>query len=208
MSSQIGSVSKWFPTVSTSKRFVPCVRPEVTLKKPRPGESLSTDLALVVEVMSEDMHWQGWHAYIHLPTHITLLGCVWVKCPVCLLVSGQVAAGCIVFTTLTTPVLWLEQIIAKHLILGPSITGKECFISVGCGLPSIQLKNSPTWPHRSIVRSGGWQGVATRGLVCSVWLRVFSFNYILVWWENWVVFWCSGFWGEQNSRRFEEEVGE
>ena len=117
VSSQVRSVSKCFPTVSTPKRLVPCVGPEVTLEKPGARKCFPTHLALVVQAVGEDMHGECWHTHIHLATHMTLLGCAGVKSSVCLLVSGQVAASCIIFTTFIAPILWLEQIIAKHFIL-------------------------------------------------------------------------------------------
>ena len=47
------------------------------------------------------MHREGGHADVHLLTDVALLGIVRVKAPVSLPVSGQVAAGCIMFSTVT-----------------------------------------------------------------------------------------------------------
>ena len=121
------------------------------------------------------MHCQGWHTDIHFPTNFTLLCCAGVQSSVCLLVSRQVAACCIVFPTLVTPVFLFEEMIAKHLILGPSITCKECFIGVCSCLSTIHLENCRMLPHRSAVRAWGKQGFSTRRSFCSFWCL--SFHY-------------------------------
>ena len=61
-------VSKRFATVSTSVGFVPGVGPHVSLQQPGPGESFATNLALVAEVVCEDVHGEGRHADVHLDT--------------------------------------------------------------------------------------------------------------------------------------------
>ena len=48
--------------------------PQVTLQQPGPGESFTTELTLVVEVVGEDVHGEGGHADIHLAADVTLLG--------------------------------------------------------------------------------------------------------------------------------------
>jgi len=74
VSSQVGTVCKGFATMGATVGFVPRVAAHVTLQQPRPGESLSTDITLVVEVMSEDMHAEGGHADVHLVADLALLG--------------------------------------------------------------------------------------------------------------------------------------
>ena len=59
----------------------------MTLQKPRPGESLPADVALVVETVSQDVHGEGGHADVHLPAHQALLGCARAQTQVGLLVS-------------------------------------------------------------------------------------------------------------------------
>ena len=61
--------------------------PEVTLEKPGPGESLPTDVTLVVETVSQDVHGEGRHAHVHLPAHQALLGRARAQTQVGLLVS-------------------------------------------------------------------------------------------------------------------------
>ena len=59
----------------------------MTLQKPRPGESLPADVALVVEAVSQDVHGEGGHADVHLPAHQALLGRARAQTQVGLLVS-------------------------------------------------------------------------------------------------------------------------
>ena len=56
MFSQISPVSKGFSTMSTTVGFVSGVRPHVTLKQPGPGESFATNIALVAEAVSQNVH--------------------------------------------------------------------------------------------------------------------------------------------------------
>ena len=74
VSAQVGTVCKGLATVGTTIGLVPRVAAHVTLQQPGPRESLSTDITLVVEVMSEDVHAEGGHAHIHLVADLALLG--------------------------------------------------------------------------------------------------------------------------------------
>ena len=74
VSAKVGTVCKGLATVGTTIGLVPRVAAHVALQQPRPGESLSTDIALVVEVVSEDVHAEGGHAHIHLVADLALLG--------------------------------------------------------------------------------------------------------------------------------------
>jgi len=56
VSTKIGPVSKRFATMCTTIGFVSGVRPHVTLEEPRPRESFSTNIALVAETVSQDVH--------------------------------------------------------------------------------------------------------------------------------------------------------
>ena len=107
VSSQVGTVSKGFATVCAAIRFVSGVTSHVALQQPRPGESFSTDITLVVKAVGKHMHAEGRHADVHLVTDVALLGIVRVKAPVSLPVSGQVAAGCIMFSTVTEGIFCL-----------------------------------------------------------------------------------------------------
>ena len=104
---QVGPISKLLATVSTPKRFLPGVASHVPLQKPRTGESLATDLALVREGVGEDMHGQGWHAHIQLVADVASLGSLWGQLPVGLLVPGQVGAGGKLLSTFQALVLLL-----------------------------------------------------------------------------------------------------
>jgi len=44
------------------------------LQQPGPGERFATNLALVAEVVGEDVHGEGRHADVHLVTDRALLG--------------------------------------------------------------------------------------------------------------------------------------
>ena len=79
----------------------------MALQQPGPGKCFTTELALMVEGVGEHMHREGRHADIHLVTDVALLGIVRVKAPVSLPMSGQVAACCIMFSTVTAGVFCL-----------------------------------------------------------------------------------------------------
>ncbi len=51
-----------------------CVRPDVTLKKPRPREGFSTNLATTTLAVSSNVHCKGRHRHIDLSTLDTFLG--------------------------------------------------------------------------------------------------------------------------------------
>jgi len=74
VSAKVGTVCKGLSTVGATVRLVPRVTSHVALQQPRPRESLSTDITLVVEVMSEDVHAEGGHADVHLVADLALLG--------------------------------------------------------------------------------------------------------------------------------------
>ena len=100
VSSQVGSVCKRLSTVGTAVGLVSRVTSHVALQQPRPGESLSTDIAPVVKVVCQHMHAEGRHAHVHLVTDVTLLGVCRVQGAVGLPVSRQVARGGVVLATL------------------------------------------------------------------------------------------------------------
>lgn len=100
VSSEVGSVREGFSTVSTTVGFVAGVAAHVALQKPRPRESLPTNIALVVEVVSEDVHAEGRHRDVHLGADVALLGIVGVEGPVGLPVPRQVGGGGVMLPTL------------------------------------------------------------------------------------------------------------
>ena len=102
VSLQVGTVREGFNTVCAAIRFVSGVTSHVALQQPRPGESLSTDITLVVEVVGEHMHAEGRHADVHLVADVALLGVPRVEGAVCLPVAGQVARSSVVLSTLRT----------------------------------------------------------------------------------------------------------
>lgn len=56
MRSQVGSVCKLFTTMSAAVWFLPGVRSHVTLQEPGTGESFVTNVALVGQVMGQNVH--------------------------------------------------------------------------------------------------------------------------------------------------------
>ena len=56
MGAEVGTVSKRLATVCTAIGLVPGVRPHVALQEPGSGEGLPANIALVVQVVSEDVH--------------------------------------------------------------------------------------------------------------------------------------------------------
>jgi len=78
VSSKIGPVSKRFTTVGTAVGLVSSVGSHVSLQQPGTTEGFPAHLALVVEVVGEDVHGQGGHADVHLVTDVALLGVVGV----------------------------------------------------------------------------------------------------------------------------------
>ena len=122
---QVGPVSKRLLTHGAEVRLVSCVGPQMALQEPWSGKGLVTNRALVVEVVSEDVHGEGWHGDVHLSTHMALFSMAGVKRPMGLFVPAEVRTGSIVFSTLRTAVmatnsinrLWLHSYI-KSFTLG------------------------------------------------------------------------------------------
>lgn len=75
------------------KGLLPRVRAHVTLEEPRAAEGLAAHLALVLEVVGEDVHGQRRHGHVHFVTGGTLAGHLAVQAAVCLLVSAEVGGG-------------------------------------------------------------------------------------------------------------------
>lgn len=97
--SEIGSVGERFTTVSTPVRLVTRMRPHVALQEPRSGECFPTDIAFVIEVVGQNVHGKCGHGNVALSTNMTFLGISRIQATVGLLVSGQVGAGGVVFST-------------------------------------------------------------------------------------------------------------
>ena len=53
----------------------------MSLQKPGSREGLVTHMALVLEVMSEEVHGESWHADIHFATMLTFLRLLTVQTP-------------------------------------------------------------------------------------------------------------------------------
>ena len=87
---QVGPVSKRLLTHGAEVRLVSCVRPQMALQEPWSGKGLVTNRALVVEVVSEDVHLKSWCAHVHLVADVARLGRLRSEFLVCLLVAGEV----------------------------------------------------------------------------------------------------------------------
>ncbi len=111
VSSQVGSIGKLFPAVSTAERLLTGVRPHVSLQQPRPGESLAAHITLVTEAVCENMHGKGGSADIFLVTNMAGLGGLSIQLVVSLLVPGQVGACGKIFATLLALILFLVRIL-------------------------------------------------------------------------------------------------
>ena len=107
VSSQIGPVRKPLPAVGTGIRFLPRVRPHVTLQQPRPGESLSAHNTLVGRGVGENVHGEGGSADIGLIANMAWSGSLSVELIVRLLVPGQVGVGGKKLATFQTLILSL-----------------------------------------------------------------------------------------------------
>ena len=105
MINDIDMLRKVWCSYHAAVRFVSRVRAHVSLQQPGPRKGLATELTLMVQVVSENVHRQGRHADIHLVTDVALLGIVAVQTPVRLTVSRKVAASRIMFSTVTASVL-------------------------------------------------------------------------------------------------------
>lgn len=110
VSPEVGTISEALAAMCATVGLVAGVTSQVSLQKPRTGKGFAAYIALVVEVVSKDMHGQGGHANIHLIADWALLGVPRVEGSVCLPMSGQVAACGVVFTALTASVLWLHNL--------------------------------------------------------------------------------------------------
>jgi len=159
--SEVGPIRKGLPAMGTPVRLLPGMTPHVTLEEPGPGEGLPTDVTLVMEVVREDVHGEGRHAHVRLPTGRTPLGRLGVEAPMRLLMAGQIRTRRVVFPALGTRVAGLgpaadrgatlrvrlgilvvrERVLGelgregagKGLLLGAAVRDKECFIGVGDG---------------------------------------------------------------------------
>ena len=122
----------WF-SYHAAVRFVSRVRAHVSLQQPGPRKGLATELTLMVQVVSENVHRQGGHADIHLVTDVALLGIVAVQTPVRLTVSRKVAASRIMFSTVTASVL---RFLASFLqpVLRSAIRNGQLGVGGGVGV--------------------------------------------------------------------------
>lgn len=59
----------------------------------------------MAQIMSQDVHGQGWHGDIHLAAHMAFFGIVGIKTPMRLLMTRQIRAGGIILPTFCAGVL-------------------------------------------------------------------------------------------------------
>ena len=99
----------------------------MSLQQPGPGESFATNLALVAEVVCEDVHLQGGGGHIHLVADVAGLDVLLCELEVGLPVPGEVGAGGEVFAALVTPMLghlWLGAALSAPVIVEQRVHGE------------------------------------------------------------------------------------
>ena len=77
----------------------------MALEQPRPGEGFVADLALVAEVVGQDVHLQGGGGHVLLVADVAALGIVGCQLLVGLTVPGKIGTCGKVLATLFTLVL-------------------------------------------------------------------------------------------------------
>ena len=101
---QVRAVSERFATVRTAERLLARVRAHVALQQPRPAERLAAHVALVLEVVGQQVHGHRRHGNVDFPTCGALLGHLAVYAPVRLLVPAQVGGRGVGFAALAAGV--------------------------------------------------------------------------------------------------------
>lgn len=104
VSAQVWSVGKRFATVRTPERLLTRMRAHVALQQPGPAECFAAHVALVLEVVGQEVHGHRGHWNVDFATRGALLGHLAVYAPVCLLVPAQVGGRGVGFAALTAGV--------------------------------------------------------------------------------------------------------
>lgn len=104
MGAQVRPVGKRFTTVRTPERLLARVRAHVALQQPWPAERFAAHVALVLEVVCQQVHGHRRHGNVDFPTCGALLGHFAVYAPVRLLVPAQVGGRGIGFAALAAGV--------------------------------------------------------------------------------------------------------
>lgn len=87
---QVRAVGEGLAAVGAPERLLARVGPHVALQQPRPTERFPAHIALVLEVVCEQVHGHGGHGHVHLPAGGALLCQLAVQRAVCLFVPAQV----------------------------------------------------------------------------------------------------------------------
>ncbi len=109
----------------------PGVRPLVTLQQPRSREQLAADLALVVELVGQQVHGQGRHAHVGFAAGFTLLGRVRIQTSMSLFVSRQIRGGGVLFAA-------LGAYVVAVFALGDGLGGVGSWFGLGFGTAIYQ----------------------------------------------------------------------
>ena len=101
---QVTAVCKATVTLSTFKRFFPCVCSYVSLEQPRARECLSTQMALAGKSVGADVHLEGTQTRIYLEAVLTVKGLGPNGSAMKLLVLAQTRVCGVGFATVATGV--------------------------------------------------------------------------------------------------------
>lgn len=104
VSAQVRPVGERFATVRAPERLLARVRAHVALQQPRPAERFAAHVALVLEVMGQQVHGHRRHGNVDFPTRGAFLGHLAVYAPVRLLVPAQVGGRGVGFAALAASV--------------------------------------------------------------------------------------------------------
>ena len=126
VSTQVGAVGKAFFAHSARVWLLARVGSEMTLEQPRSGEGLPTHIALVTQVVCQDVHGEGRHGDVHLAADVALLSIVGIQASMSLLVPGEVRAGGVILATFGTHILGFTLVLLPFpRLLSPPISYRQ-----------------------------------------------------------------------------------
>ena len=151
---QVGPVGKGLSAVRTPEGLLARVGAHVALQQPGSAEGLATHVALVLEVVGEQVHGHGGHGNVDFAAGGALLGHLAVQAPVRLLVSAQVGGGGVGFPALAAGVPLGGSRARRGSPPGPPVHDKE-------GIHGVALADSRVPVD---VPAGGRRGLGARAV--------------------------------------------